>query len=59
VIPPLDFHFLESSLGIERGLAARRLLATMRRRGARERNQTFFDDDHSMDSALQSQEVTA
>jgi hypothetical protein len=58
VNPPLDFRFLESSVGIERGLTARGPLATMRRRGARERNQTFFDD-HSMDSALQSQAVTA
>jgi len=58
VSPSLDFHFLGSPLGIERVLAARGLLATMRQRGAHERNQTFIDD-HAMDSSLQAHTVTA
>jgi len=61
VSPSLDFRFLKSRVGIERVLAARGLLATMRQRGAHERNQTF--NDHTMeaaiDSSLQAQTVTA
>ena len=60
--PSPDFRFLKSRLGIERVLAARGLLATIRQRGAHERNQTF-SDDHTMeaaiDSSLQAQTVTA
>jgi hypothetical protein len=62
VSPSLDFRFLKSRVGIERVLAARGLLATMRQRGAHERNQTFIDDhtmEAAIDSSLQAQTVTA
>jgi len=51
VSPSLDFRFLKSRVGIERVLAARGLLATMRQRGAHERNQTFIDD-HTLEAAI-------
>lgn len=59
--PSLDFRFLESRVGIERALVARGLLATMRQRGAHERNRTFIDDhttEAAIDSSLQPQTVT-
>lgn len=60
--PSLDFRFLKSCVGIERVLAAGGLLATMRQRGAHERNRTFIDDhtmEAAIDSSLQAQKVTA
>jgi len=60
--PSLGFRFLESSVGIERVLAAGGLPATMRQRGAHERNRTFIDDhtmEAAIDSSLQARTVTA
>ena len=60
--PSLDFRFLESRVGIERALAARGLLATMRQRCAHERNRTFIDDyttEAAIDYSLQVQTVRA
>jgi hypothetical protein len=62
VSPSLGFRFLKSRVGIERVLAARELLATMRQQGAHEHNQAFIDDhtmEAAIDSSLQAQTVTA